>query len=518
MPKTQDSFVTIHTEGGLLPADLLGRIGGGDIKDGLQTDSYHLSGERLNEAINRSRNTLQGAWTIFRADQKKLPESDLGTRLTRRRWLLPLFRELAYGQLQAATAHIIDGKSYPISHSWGLSVPVHLVSYRVGLDERVRGVAGAATASPHSLLQIFLNRSDDHLWGFVSNGYKLRILRDNVTLTRQAFVEFDLFAMMEGEVYSDFVLLWLLCHQSRVEGERSSDCWLEKWMEDAVDEGVRSFDKQRAGVERAITALGTGFLEHHANGDLREKLREGRLDKQNYYRQLLRIVYRLLVMFVAEDRDLLLQRGAHESVRANYSQYYSTAHLRRIAADFKGTLHSDLFEALRLVMRILGGKRDGSALGIKPLGSFLFSDTAVRDIIDCKLSNRHLLAAIRALSQTYDDKIKAWRNVDYRNLGPEELGSVYESLLELHPEINTSARTFALTTAGGHERKTSGSYYTPSSLINALLDSALDPVLDEAGRGRHPRSQSLRPGHRQRPLFDRGGQPHGETAGKSTHG
>ena len=425
---------------------------------------------------------MQGAWAILRAEQEKLPESDLGTSLTRRRWLLPLFRELAYGQLQSATAHSIDGKSYPISHSWGLNVPIHLVSYNVGLDERVPGVAGAAAASPHSLLQIFLNRSDDHLWGFVSNGYKLRILRDNVTLTRQAFVEFDLFAMMEGNVYSDFVLLWLLCHQSRVEGDRPHDCWLEKWMKDAEQVGTRALEQLRGGVEDAINALGTGFLEHHANGELRDKLFEGQLDKQNYYRQLLRIVYRLLFLFVAEDRDLLLSVTATDEQRNTYRQFYSTDRLRRMAANYTGTRHSDLFEAQRLVMRLLGGHGDGSALGITALGSFLFSDRAVADVINCKISNRQLLAAIRALSQTYDDKIKAFRNVDYKNLGPEELGSVYESLLELHPEINTAARTFALSTAGGNERKTTGSYYTPSSLINALLDSALDPVLDEAAK------------------------------------
>ena len=123
MPKATDSFVTIHTEGGLLPADLLGRISENNI-DGLKPADYHLSGERPNEASSRSWNTLQGAWAIFRAEQEKLPESDLGTSLTRRRWLLPLFRELAYGQLQSATAHSIDGKSYPISHSWGLNVPI----------------------------------------------------------------------------------------------------------------------------------------------------------------------------------------------------------------------------------------------------------------------------------------------------------------------------------------------------------------------------------------------------------
>jgi hypothetical protein len=70
--------------------------------------------------------------------------------------------------------------------------------------------------------------------------------------------------------------------------------------------------------------------------------------------------------------------------------------------------------------------------------------------------------------------------VDYKNLGSEELGSVYESLLELHPTVNTTNGTFELSVSSGHERKTTGSYYTPTSLINCLLDSALNPVLDEA--------------------------------------
>ena len=90
------------------------------------------------------------------------------------------------------------------------------------------------------------------------------------------------------------------------------------------------------------------------------------------------------------------------------------------------------------------------------------------DVIDCKISNRQLLSAIRSLSLIDDREARAWRNVDYKNLGPEELGSVYESLLELHPRINVDARGFVLETAGGNERKTSGSYYTPSSLIKVL--------------------------------------------------
>ena len=169
----------------------------------------------------------------------------------------------------------------------------------VALDQKSAGVAGAARTSPHSLVQELLNRSDDHLWAFVSNGLRMRMLRDNVSLSRQAYVEFDLEAMMEGELYSDFVLLWLLCHQSRVEGERPEECWLEKWSQEAQQQGVRALDGLRKGVERAISSLGSGFLKQAGNQELLEKLRDGRLDKQDYYRQLLLMVYRLLFLFTA---------------------------------------------------------------------------------------------------------------------------------------------------------------------------------------------------------------------------
>ena len=506
MPKAIEQLNTIRSEGSLLPADLLARVSAEDrTLAGMSAASYHRPGERLNEVISRSWTALQSAWEHFRQEREQSPASAIGAGTTRQRWLLPLFRELGYGRLQAESGAIhIEDRAYPISHSWGLHVPIHLVGYHVDLDRRSRGVTGAAQSSPHSLLQIFLNRSERHLWGFVSNGRKLRLLRDNLTLTRQAYVEFDLEAMLEGEAYSDFRVLWLLCHQSRVEaaGERPSECRLEDWMKEAEQRGTRALELLRDGVKDAISALGGGFLDHPANAALRDKLQSGALPKQDYYRQLLRIVYRLLFMFVAEDRGLLLDRAAAESARELYRQHYSTQRLRAMAADFKGSEHHDLFEALRLVMRLLGGEgspkmREGlsspsaspppdfpsialGGLGIAPLGSYLFSDRAVPAVIGCKLSNRQLLRAMVALSQMYDKDAGNYRNIDYKNLGPEELGSVYESLLELHPDIHIDRREFTLETAGGNERKTTGSYYTPASLIQALLDSALEPALREA--------------------------------------
>lgn len=490
---SRTSFTTVKTEGAILPAELLQRIAGGDGRlPGLTPTDYHLfAGERLNEAINRSWNRCLGAWIGFDEQRQRLPESDAGTSLTRERWLLILFQELGYGRLQTARGVEIEGVRYPISHTWE-QVPLHLVSFRQDLDRRGDTLrAGAIKRSPHSLVQEFLNRSGGHLWGFISNGLRLRILRDNVSLTRLAYVEFDLEAMMAGELYADFTLLWLLCHQSRVEGDPPANCWLEQWSKVAAEQGTRALDVLRHGVQETIAALGKGFLAHPANRELKARLKTGELTTQDYYRQLLRLVYRLIFLFVAEDRDLLLTPGTPEPIRRNYLDYYSTYRLRALAERLRGGPHADLYRGLRLLFNLL---RDGYApLGLPGLGSFLFSERATPVLDGLDLANNDLLEAIRALAFVIEGRVH--RPVDYRNLGAEELGSVYESLLELHPQLNADAATFELGSAAGSERKTSGSYYTPTSLINSLLDSALEPVVEDrlkaAGKDRADRENAL---------------------------
>lgn len=486
--RRSDNFTAITVEGQILPADLLQRIVEKDSElGGLTPESYHLSpGETVNEATSRAWNKLTASWSNFKNARAKSPTNDPGTTITRDRWLLPLFQELGYGRLPATRAAVlIDGKSYAISHWWA-SVPIHLVGYGVSLDRLSARVAGAARSSPHSLTQELLNRSEDSLWGFVSNGLQLRILRDNQNLVRQAYVEFDLEAMMDGEAYSDFVMLWLLCHQSRVEAEKPTDYWLEKWSRAAQERGVRALEHLRKGVEVAISLLGSGFLAHRRNHNLKDKLRSGILDKQDYYRQLLRIIYRLLFLFVAEDRtdetnrSLLFNPHASEEASDRYTKFYSTKKLRTLAERRHGSPHSDLYAGLQLVMQKLGSDSGCPELGLPALGSFLFSQESIADLNDCEIANHDLLDAVRALAFSTDNRAR--RQIDYKNLGSEELGSVYESLLELHPQLNIDAGTFSLSTAAGHERKTTGSYYTHDSLVQALLDSVLDPVLEDCER------------------------------------
>lgn len=485
MKKSSNSvFTTVSTQGGLFPPEFLQRICDLDKSiTGLLPADYHLpEHRRISEEANRAWSVLQGDWKAFRKKVDAVDNDDPATGLTRDQWMLPLFDQLGYGRLKKAGSSQIDGKDYPVSHFWEHS-PIHLVGWNLDLDKRATGVAGAARFAPHGMVQEFLNRSEDHLWGFVSNGRQLRILRDNLSMTRQSYVEFDLIAMMDGELYSDFVLLWLLCHSSRVEVLPDEDgkprtpqaCWLERWSREAETQGSRLLDHLREGVEDSIRIFGSGFLAQPANQTLREKLRSGELDKQDYYRQLLRLVYRLIFLFVAEDRDLLHLPATDANRKKLYFDHYSTQRIRRMAENKRGTQHRDLWESLKLLFGWLCTNDGCAQLGLTPLGGFLFSDETMPDLAEARLANSDLLHAIRSLAITNADGLR--RPVDYRNLGAEELGSIYESLLEMHPDLNLDAATFKLDVAAGNERKSTGSYYTPKPLVNCLLDSALDPVV-----------------------------------------
>ena len=191
------------------------------------------------------------------------------------------------------------------------------------------------------------------------------------------------------KVYADFYLLFCLCHQSRVEirgtgsdddRQNPEDCWLEDWANQADQQGTRAREKLRDGVEAAIKALGAGFLtsKHQSRSAIRQKLATEELSTQDYYRQLLRLVYRLLLLLVAEEKrdesgdNLLHPPGTSPEVRERYARYYGVGRVRSLAYERRGTAHTDLYESLKVLFDKL---RTGyEPLGIPGMGSFLFSE------------------------------------------------------------------------------------------------------------------------------------------------
>ena len=520
-------FTTVRTVGGLIPPDLLSRIVSGDKQlSGLSPSDYHLAGESPREAANRTWSYLTGVWASFRAGLEKLPDGDPAVGLTREKWLLQLLRELGYGRVATTPAGglTIGDRSFPVSHLWG-STPLHLLGWGVELDKRTKGVAGAAERAPHAMVQEALNRTDDYLYAVVSNGRVLRLLRDSTSLSGQSYVEFDLEAMFDGEVFSDFVLLYLLLHQSRVEVRSAegaaSDCWLETWRTTPSPRAPApspsfAVASRRRSRRWAPASCSTRRTPSCGAGSTTRRPR-----LEDLHHALLRLVYRLLFLFVAEDRDALLDLSADPAARQRYADYFSTARLRRLALRRRGTKHTDLWAALTLVITALGDEHGQPALGLPGIGGLYDPHEADALLMDARLPNDALLTAVRNLS-VVQPKGQPKQSVDYRNLGAEELGSIYESLLELVPRYNAIEQTLTLETLAGNDRKTTGSYYTPSSLIDLVLDEALDPLLDEAERAADPEAallahDGLRPCVRLRALPRRRRPPHRRTPRDRPH-
>lgn len=454
------STSSIRSEGGLLPANLLSRIRARDpALPGLRpVEDYGLApGETLNEAASRSWSRLTGLWRKYSEVLKARREGDAFEGETLDRWLKPLFQELGFDGLERVRAETIGRDSFAISHRWK-AVPIHLIGAGLLIDKRTPGARGAAAANPHGLLQDYLNRKDEYLWGIVSNGLKLRLLRDNRTLTRQAYLEFNLENIFSAEGqsgYADFFLLWLICHRTRFDAPGGGDkdvtipashaTWIiEAWTKAAEQSGVRAQLGLRQNAVRALNHLGSGFLIHRDNDALRQRLQQpGGLGRDDFKRQLLRTLYRLLFLFVAEDRGLLLDPKTSPAISERFTTYYSTARLRRVARRYGGTAHGDGWLQLQTVFRLLRVDAGCPALGLPPLGGFLFSKSACPDLDAASLANEHLYAALRALCVVQDREEHITRVTDFEHLGAEELGSIYESLLESGSRIGPYLRDYA---------------------------------------------------------------------------
>ena len=205
---------SIRVVGGVVSPALLAQLQDGTVgtTESRSAQSYHLAGsESVRDAAPAPGPTC-AVDGVARADAR--PADTAGTGPAANAGCSAL-RELGYGQLPSSHHGItVDDVTYPVSHSWQ-HVPIHLLGPGVDLDKRNPGVAGAARA-PQAMVQELLNRSDLHLWAILSNGMRLRLLRDSTALVGSAYVEFDLEAIFDGELYAEWLLLYQLVHVSRL--------------------------------------------------------------------------------------------------------------------------------------------------------------------------------------------------------------------------------------------------------------------------------------------------------------
>lgn len=349
------------------------------------------------------------------------------------------------------------------------------IGFTRALPELGDGAEGRARRSPIVLLQDWLNHSGAALWGLVFAGDRVRLMRDNASLTRAAWIEADLGAIFRDEMFADFTAWWLLTHASRfgAASAPASTAPLEQAREAGLKQGTAARERLREGVENALRELGQGLVD--ANPAVRDRIAGDPAATTALFEELLRTVYRLIFLAVAEDRDLLHPRGAGQRVRDLYAGSYSFTFWRgRSARRAAYDAHHDAWEGMKATLSSLDAGQP--LLGLPALGG-LFGRGTTPTLGGARIPNRNFLPAIHSLGfMPVESRLT---RINWRDMKTEELGSVYEALLELRPFLGLDGR-FTLAGVKGSERKKSGSYYTPDSLVETLLDSALDPVLDRA--------------------------------------
>ena len=431
---------------------------------------------------------------------------------------------------------------------WEPDGPIlHSVAPAQGLDAKPAGrERGPKGKPPHDMLQLFLNLSRTDRWAILTNGLALRLLRDYHHTSTRGYVEFDLEGLFESRNLADFRALYRMGHASRfvanAANQRISEstnqrgagesemqktlktsslpaagpltpdpCLLEAFHQDSQAAGVKVGEDLRGQVRAAIETLANGFLQ----GPLAAELARRPDRVPDFYDEILHVIYRILFLLYAEQRAILPRRDA--PLADLYREAYSLTALRERAAanaaaatDLAGDPYGDLWEGLRATFAMVA--RGAPALGVTAYNGMLF-DPGRTPILNGALattqpqssglryqrlvpqsaglrsgmgvSNGALLLAIRYLTTVTREG--SLQRISFADLGVEEVGSVYESLLDYHPRIAQAAEVVEgrPVTAGeffldprGAERKTSGSYYTHPRPVHELVKSALIPVLE----------------------------------------
>jgi hypothetical protein len=486
-------YTTINIQGNLLSEEILQKVETAEASGQQATDFGFEPGTNIRSEIEYAWSRIKLDWKHFSDKSTNLPASDpYGTTLSRR-WMEQFLSSLGFNHTRQKSSLLGENnQAYTISHTADNldDLPIHIMGFyepdkpdKNTLDIKTSG--GTSRLSPHATVQEYLNVTE-HLFGIAANGLHLRLIRDSGRLIKLTYVEFDLKRMLDEDKYSEFALLYRLLHASRFPKNKAEadQCLLEKYYQESIETGNRIRDGLSQAVKESLVALGNGLLNQPENQHLREAYENGQLTAYELNHQLLRLIYRLLFLIVTEERDLVYDNTNNSEEqkrnRDTYYRFYSLARLRKLSATryLFEPQYTDLWQGLMQTFSFFEPGNKGVKLGIQPLGGELFQPSAIQHIRESLINNRVLLECIRSLNE-FEDAKKNRVLINFRSLDVEELGSIYEGLLELSPVIHSDGRQYEFTYEKGSERSSSGSHYTPEDLVKPLIQHSLEYLIDD---------------------------------------
>ena len=296
----------------------------------------------------------------------------------------------------------------------------------------------------HSILDAV--RSDER-WGFVFNGSSLRIVDAHRTWSRQ-YLEFDL-ALLSHEEGGAFALLWRV---ARAEALATSPRLLDRSVALSARHGMAVCNALADGVLDALELLLRTLGAQHR-----------RATTQVLLDQALTVVYRILFLLFAEARGLVPMWHPVYCDRYTIDSIVSTL--------LTGTRVRGVWSAVNAISRLAYNGCVAGELKVTAFNGRLFSPSATGAVDRTRIDDDLMSRAVLSISTTPASRSKARMRIAYRDLDVEELGAVYEQVLEYEPRNSELTRTRDL-------RKSTGAFYTPRALTSYLVRRTLAPLLD----------------------------------------
>ena len=359
-------------------------------------------------------------------------------------------------------------------------------SKRFGLPLDARDTDdGHRSRTPHGQILRYLStaeiESESRIrWGILTSGGVWRLYDYRARPRATGYFEADLGQMLEADDEDGLRLFYVLFRRDSFTLQQGATT---SFLEAVLAEGRRY--EQQVTEDIAGTVFGrvfpklVGALASASGGELPD-VREAALI----------FLYRLLFVLYAEDRGLL---------PVNDSRYDDYGLRRRIRDDIaRRTANRDTFSAiatsyydhLMTLCRLID--QGDASIGLPPYNGGLFAAEAAPLLEDARLPDAEVAPIIYDISHIETGEGR--RFVNYRDMSVQQLGSLYERLMEREPvQDDTGKITIRL---NPYARKDSGSFFTPQELVDLIVDRTLKPLAEERLKAFEKRAAELNGDHR----------------------
>ena len=365
------------------------------------------------------------------------------------------------------------------------------------LDNRDSGET-TRRGTPHGQILRYLDTADKVTdgrirWGILTNGAVWRLYDFRARPRASGFYEADLKALLQQDDDHALRAIFLLFRrESFIAQEGAATTFLE----DAIAEGKRYEQRVAADLSDVVFARVFPHLVE-ALADRIAVTGDPSGDLTAVRHAALIFLYRLLFILYAEDRGLLPVNdrryddyGLRKRVRDDVANRMQTG-------DTFSNVATNYYDRLNTLFKLID--LGDPSIGLPPYNGGLFSRDSAPLLERVRLPDSVIAGIIYDLSHTRSarkgDSVRSF--VNYRDMSVQQLGSIYERLLEQEPVRGDDGKIGMR--PNPYARKDSGSFYTPQELVDLIVEKTLEPLVEERLTAFETRAEELRSDHRPKP-------------------